>query len=226
MSWMTLRPLAEQTQDAVYGFGNGTSWPWDDVGTRRSAPAEMPFVEYDPDYGGWWQGDRKLRHFRPKKYFTRPHDGKRPGAMGRFKDALTGRGADVFITLSGDTRTLMRDRPQRWQWTNDGLSRLEILEKRLFDKDHRPQDEMMIDNAPWTWHREAANYNFRTRRFEYPSRRWLNPDHFWRDAHWAPGAKHCSDNPLCKKDLAGIWQTRVPWWASNFAGGRPRFSRR
>lgn len=219
MSWPQL-PVAEQTQDFWFGFPS-TALGYD-IGTRRAAPAEPPFIQWDPIYGGWWQGPRKLRNFRPNKHWTRPHDGKRPGAIGRLKDALTNKGADVFVTLSGDTRTLHRDRPQRWQWTNDGLTDEEVLERRAFDKDHRLQDEMPPSSAPWTWSREVIpNYNFRNRRYERTSPRMLDPGRFWADAHWAPGAKS-GDIPLSYKDVSGRWSTRVPCLAGMFPGGRPR----
>lgn len=215
--------LAEQTQDAHYGYPALGMPLWNVGGDRRHVPWELPFTEYDPIHGGWWKGDRKLRHFKPKKFWTRPIDGKRPGALGRLKDALTGEGADVFVTLSGDKRTLMRDVPQRWQWTNAGLSDWERWEKRMFDKDHRRQDEMPIWNTTAAAEKREAKpfYNFRTREFERPNYQWANPDHFWKDAQWPFGAKHSSDSPLSKQDVHNNWQTRVPPWAGFFPGGRP-----
>lgn len=229
-------PASEQTQDAWWNFPYGPlpNPSFDSGGTHRSNPAEPPFKEHDPVLGGWWQGDRRLKNFKPRHYFTRPSDGKRPGSIGRLKDALTGEGADVFITSSGDKRTLMRDRPQRWQWTkNPGLGYEKWLE-HFGDKDWRPQDFMPIRDAPWTEGKHGGKvYNFRHREFEQPRPWWFwwpENDRVWVDARWSQGAKHASRSPLSKKLVSGAWQSRVPfdagveypWHLRGRAGGRFR----
>lgn len=200
-------------------------WPFVDYyneGPRRHVPREPPFREYRPGIG-WVQGDRKLHNFKPNHYFTRPHDGKRPGSLGRFKDAMTGKGADVFITTSGDKRTLMRDRPQKWQWSGWPLSRNELIDME-HDPDTRDQDYMPVDNASWTRSRGADPlYNYRNRKYTHPKANWLyrHPDSIWRGADWAPGAKDNRRNPLNKQDLYGQWWSRVSPFAGLFPGGRP-----
>ncbi|TKA26142.1 hypothetical protein B0A50_04639 [Salinomyces thailandicus] len=196
------------------------------TGPRRSAPAELPFIQWRPEWGGgWYRGRRKLPSstFTPKAYFTRPHDGKRSGGLGRFKDALTGEGPDVFVTVSGDKRTLMRDRPQRWQWSQWGLSWGEALSRRD-DRDWREQDELPVLGMPWAGGeaRAGMGYNFRTRRFEAPRPRWETRDGVWTDAQWREGARRGDQLPLGKRDINGFWQSRVPWRSGRWAGGRPR----
>ena len=217
---------SEEYQNArfgAHGWPPLQGYPLGNFGHRRNVPKEMPFTEYDPYHKAWYQGDRKLPNFKPKKFWTRPHDGKRPGAWGRLKDGLGGEGADVFVTTSGDKRTFHKDRPQRWQWTGNKLSWDEIMEKRWFDKDHRDQDEMQVRNAPWTRAERSAypTYNFRSREYEYPNSSWLNPNRFWQNANWPPNVRHSSDNPLNAQDVFGNWRSRVPWNAGWWAGGRP-----
>ena len=215
------RQPPEHTQDAFYGRSH-TRVPRSDVGHQRNAPAEMPFIEYRPSQGGWWQGDLKLHNFRPKKYLTRPHDGKRLGAMGRLKDAWTGEGADVYVTISGDRRTLVRDCPQRWQWTGRGISHRELRERQRFDRDPREQDELRPYDMPWTTgRRHKPFYNFRTRHFEGLNYRWDHPDYSWVDADRPPGARHSSNSPYCKQNFHGPWQRMVPPLAGRDPGGRP-----
>ncbi|KAK3672967.1 hypothetical protein LTR78_007077 [Recurvomyces mirabilis] len=191
-------------------------------GPRRNAPAELPFKEHRPDRGGgWWQGDRKLNHFKPNYYFTRPCDGKRTGALGRMKDALTGEGPDVFLTMSGDKRSLMRDRPQRHQWSGWGLTAKEILDRRIYDMDWRACDEMPVRNMTWTHDRmHEPMYDFRPREFLSPRKAWRNQENVWTNVDWAPGAKSGS-LPLSSRDYYGNWTTRVPQWAGRYPGGRP-----
>lgn len=213
------RPWAEPPQD-----NNWNGWPrGPDEGPRRSAPREMPFKEWNPHLRVWHQGPNILRNFKPNYYLTRPHDGKRPGTLGRFKDALTGEGPDVFLTVSGDKRTLMRDRPQRSEWAGWGLSPREWRE-REDDKDFRFQDDDGIAEAPWTGKKRAwkQHYNFRSRKYESPLKVAWNPDRVWTDARWPEGARHNSRMPLSYRDIDYEWLSRVPWWASYYAGGRPR----
>ena len=143
-------------------------------GPRRSFPREHAFIEFDPKNKGWYQaGTRMPSSSRPKHYWTRPCDGKRTGAWGRFKDALTGEGPDVFVTTSGDRRTLMRDRPQKWQWSGWPMERARMFDW-LCDPDYRVQDEMLARNVTWTntSSRLGAQYNFKTRRYESPRMFW------------------------------------------------------
>ncbi|KAK4956516.1 hypothetical protein LTR10_006043 [Elasticomyces elasticus] len=221
-------PYAEQTQDAVYDW-RYVGYPLDDYGTRRGAPAELPYREYDPVLRGWYQGERRLHNFRPKLYYTRPSDGKRKGAAGRLKDAFTGEGPDVFVTMSGDRRTLMRDRPQRWQWSGWGSPYDEKnREARWHDKDWREQDDMPLLNHNDS-SRDGQSYNFKCRKYHTPRPWWYNyPDNnnIWTDARWSEGARHADMNPLSKQHVSGRWTTRVPRWSGVGpfrAGGRPRW---
>jgi len=198
-------------------------------GPRRRFPREQPFIEYDPINRGWYQsGTRMPSSFRPKYYWTRPCDGKRTGAWGRFKDAITGEGPDVFVTTSGDRRTLMRDRPQKWQWSGWPIDRARYWDW-LCDPDHRLQDNMEARNASWTHtsSRIGAQYNFKTRRYEPPRMFWQtggtgpnNP--LWRDAQWRPNAKRSDQVPFNYQTPDEQWWSAVPAWTHQFAGGRPK----
>ncbi|KAK3070714.1 hypothetical protein LTR53_009967 [Teratosphaeriaceae sp. CCFEE 6253] len=211
--WMN-PPLAEQTQDRLFN-DPWTGWSTWDIGHRRSAPAELPYREYDPRLGGWWQGERRLKNFRPDYYYTRPCDGKRRGTMGRLKDALTSEGPDVFITMSGDRRTLMKDRPQRWQWTGWGMNMAQQV-AWMHDRDWRAQDGMDVLNG-----NPPPGYNFRKRRYEAPKmKNWQN-DRLWTDAHWQDGARRHARIPSSKRYLSGAQATRVPLNSGFYAGGRP-----
>lgn len=216
-------PYTEQYQKRRRNF----PWEWPpplDLGHRRSAPAELPFVEWDPKRQVWHQGKKFLPHFKPNKYWVRPHDGKRPGALGRLKDALTGEGADLFITLSGDKRTLMRDRPQRWQWTGWGLSPTEVVDRRMFDMDFREQDL----EGPFEGKKTAGKrgmrplYDFHTREFRTVGRAMRDPMSIWSDAHWPEGVSRQSATPLSWRDGNGVWAHKIPTWARLYPGGRPR----
>lgn len=194
-----------------------------DVGERRNAPREPPFKEYDPIHGGWWQGARKLRGFRPSLYWTRPSDGKRRGAAGRLKEVLTGEGPDVYITIGGDRRTLMRDRPRRDQWAGWGLTASELQDRRSHDRDWRPQDEMPIHGMSWTGHRGTRGlYNYRTREFITPWRYLRRSGGVWTNVDWPQGAKDRSRLPLSVRDVWGEWWSRVDPYAGEWPGGRPR----
>ena len=202
------------------------NWHWDAGtgafgGNRRHAPSEMPYVEWDPMQRVWIQGEHIKRNFEPNRYFTRPHDGKRPGWSGRLKDALVGEGADVFITTSGDKRTLMRDRPQKWQWTNNANPSDTIA--ILTDRDFRLQDLMHVRDHKFSTQRWSEPlYNFKNRQYQSLGRTYRNPGNMWPGAKWAPGAKRSAQSPWSHQDFFGQWWDRLPlntgWWA----GGRPR----
>jgi len=215
-------PYTEQYQEQRRNF------PWQipplDLGHRRSAPVELPFVEWNPIEQRWHQGPKNLPHFKPHKYWIRPHDGKRPGAMGRLKDVLTGEGADVFITLSGDKRTLMRDRPQRWMWTGWGLSPTEVEDRRRFDMDFREQDlEGAFEGRKTAGKRGMQPlYDFRSRKYWTLGRVMRDPSSIWQNAHWPEGASRQSQMPLSWRDGNGKWAHRVPVWAGWYPGGRPQ----
>ncbi|KAM0720790.1 hypothetical protein Q7P37_003075 [Cladosporium fusiforme] len=203
-----------------YGVGE-----WEKYGPGRTYPREEPFIEYVPQYG-WWQGNKKLRHFKPKYYWTRPNDGKRTGSWGRLKDALTSQGPDVFVTITGDKRTLMRDRPRKDQWTMWPETIDKFLERQYLDMDAIPAEFMGSLEASWTKSssRAGGRYNFRTRRYEPPQMGWNNnPRRTWRDAQWRPGAKTSATNPLNHQTADGVWWSRIPWSAGDFGGGRPKF---
>lgn len=182
----------------------------------------MPFVEWDPFLRVWRQGSNFKPNFKPKRYFTRPHDGKRPGWGGRVKDAFSGEGADVFVTTSGDKRTLMRDRPQRWQWSGWKPTLNEQIEMRR-DKDFRWQDfQPVIDTKFGRKRWEEPFYNYRNREFESFGEVWRHPEKVWTNVQWPQGAKHSNRQPWNYRDLNNDWWGRVPFEAGFWPGGRPR----
>jgi hypothetical protein len=217
-------PVADHIEQQAFlrNLGYNAS---DNLGPRRRFAREVSFIEYDPWNKGWYQGGTRMpSKFRPRHYWTRPCDGKRTGTWGRFKDAITGEGPDVFVTTSGDRRTLMRDRPQKWQWSGWPIDRA-----RNLDPDFRQQDAMPAWNASWTntSSRMGAQYNFKTRRYETPRMFWQNgvggPNNpVWRDAQWKPNAKRSAQIPYNCQTPDQQWWTTVPRWAGQFAGGRPR----
>ncbi|KXL46668.1 hypothetical protein M433DRAFT_70031 [Acidomyces richmondensis BFW] len=216
--WQTAPPEAELQQD--YRHLTGSDDPRLSRGNRRSAPEEMPFIEYDPFGRQWHQGARVLPHFKPNYYFTRPKDGKRSGWVGRMKDVMTGEGADVFITSSGDKRTLMRDRPRRWHWAGWRPDAAE-LDALVMDKDRRWQDfTPVIDHKFSRARADKPFYNFRNREYESAGRVARHPGAVWTCAVWPQNARD-GEPPWCYRDVSAQWFTRVPWWNGAFPGGRP-----
>jgi len=214
-------PVSENLQDNYWNYPPWAAHLFNNVGPARNAPREMPFVEWDPQQRVWHQGPITKRNFRPKYYFTRPHDGKRPGWGGRVKDAFTGEGADVFVTISGDKRTLMRDRPQRWQWTNWMFS--EDVANIISDKEFRMQDlEPVIETKYGGSRWKKPYYNFRNREHESAYKTYRHPDKMWTGTQWPRGARHNDRNPWSKRDATGQWFSAVPWWAGAWPGGRPK----
>ena len=204
-------------------------WAQLDAGSRRRYPREQPFIEYNPIHKGWYQGGRRKRGgWRPRHYWTRPNDGKRSGAWGRFKDVLTSEGPDVFITTSGDERTLMRDRPQKHEWSGWPLEQARRRDK-TWDPDWRLQDEMPVKEMSWTktsGRFGGAVYNFRTRKYESPASLWLTGgwgpnNRVWRDAQWRPNAKRSDASPYNYQTPDEQWWTRVPGNVGIYPGGRP-----
>ncbi|KAF2718805.1 hypothetical protein K431DRAFT_305685 [Polychaeton citri CBS 116435] len=223
----TDKAYPEQKQNKRF---RGEPWvPGDESGPRRNAPRETPFIEWDSQQRGWYQGERRLlRSFKPNCYFTRPVDGKRRGAKGRLLDAVTGEGPDVFITISSDKRTKMRDRPQRWQWTGRELDADDVEDKMQFDPDFRLQDLENVRNASWCRRDRAPGatwYNFRTRQYEAADQaRWVGrPDRYWMDAQWRQKAKRSDQSPLNVQLGDGVWWSRVPISSGLWPGGRPKF---
>ncbi|KAK3705495.1 hypothetical protein LTR37_013312 [Vermiconidia calcicola] len=196
-----------------------------DRGHARSAPAELPYIEYDPGLRRWTQGNKVLSSsFKPKKYWARPVDGKRRGALGRLKDGLTGEGPDVFAVLNGDRRTLHRDLPHRAQWSNwDGPNHNPNWLSWWYGEDmDETRGEHWHGDAPWA-DQGAKRYNFRNRKYQGPARQHLDAlrGKLWSDAYWREGAKRNDKNPLSKKDHWGQAWTRVPYWqAYMYPGGR------
>lgn len=206
--------------DAFFNPGHG----FPDEGHKRSAPAESPFVEYNPDTGGWAQGPHRLpRDFKPKKYWARPVDGKRRGALGRLADGLTGEGADVFVVLNGDRRTLMRDMPHRAQWSGWKGPRWDPNHNRFqWDKDATAGEGVHLE-MPWA-RSGGHRYNFFTREYETGRERRRNhaQGRLWSDAHWAEGAGRNDPMPLSFRTSPWTYSSRVSPWAGLWAGGRPQ----
>lgn len=145
--------------------------------------------------------------------------------MGRFKDALGGEGADIFVTISGDKRTRMRDRPQRWQWSGWPMTPREQTNMRYFDKDFREQDLCGVEE-PLSSARAARQqkpcYDFNRRRYlsrGQAARRW---DNVLTNAQWQEGAPRDDANPVSWRYYNGVWDDNVDWAAGFFPGGRPR----
>ncbi|QIW96102.1 hypothetical protein AMS68_001620 [Peltaster fructicola] len=211
------RPFAETFQNNRWNSRGRMAGP--NRGPRRSAPEELPYLVQRN--GVWKQGNRTIRDVKPNLYFVRPTDGKRAGASGRVLDCMTGEGPDVFVSKCGDKRTLMRDRPQRWQWSGWGLSDREWHDLRRYDKDYRRGDLSAVLDLPRnaTARLKRSKYNYQSRKYE--SWRELPADP-WTDARWAEGARRSDMAPLCFRDMGWQWYSRVPVNAGRFPGGRPR----
>lgn len=195
-----------------------------DFGPRRGAPAEKPYRQQRR--GRWYEGRREIKGFKAPMFIVRPSDGKRSGTIGRLLDALTGEGPDVFVIKCGDKRTLMRDRPQRWQWSGWGLDDVELADLAEFDKDFRPKDLRPIRNWLQSIERARAarhRYNFQSRRYHTDRETFaVPPEYVWRDVRWPEDAKRWEAFPLSFLDGNREWWTRVPRASGNYAGGRPR----
>jgi hypothetical protein len=193
-------------------------------GIARSAPAELPYIDFDPWRNTWHQAGIALPNFKPKKYWARPVDGKRRGAWGRLKDGLTGEGADVYVVLNADRRTLHRDMPHRAQWSvwSDPLYDHNFFPRMRHEDPDRTVSEERHFDVPWA--NQSRWYNFRSRKYEEPVR--LMRNHYngklWTDAHWHDDAKRKDTKPLSYRDGGGQWRTQVPRTAGRYAGGRPR----
>ncbi|KAK5128411.1 hypothetical protein LTR85_003079 [Meristemomyces frigidus] len=233
-------PQSDNYQDNNFnGYDWRNRWPYDfdpfnfnpthpwfpDNGHRRTAPREPPFVDYDPDNRGWYQGNHKMpSNFKPKKYWARPVDGKRKGAFGRLADGLTGEGADVFVVLNGDKRTLMRDMPHRAQWSKWGGYLWDPnFGQWRWDKD-ATSGEAFHKTMPWAGKGDGKRYNFQTREYEDRKERAKNhmQNRLWTDAHWPEGAGRYDMNPLSFRTDPWVYQTAVSPYAGLWAGGRPR----
>ncbi|KAK5132181.1 hypothetical protein LTR08_009304 [Meristemomyces frigidus] len=194
-----------------------------DIGHRRTAPAEPAFVEYDRVHKGWYQGDRRMpRDSKPNKYWARPVDGKRRGAMGRLLDGLTGEGPSVFVVVNGDRRTLMRDMPHKAQWSRWEGPKWDInWDKWDWDKDATQGEDVHMD-VPWAT-QGRGRYNFRTRRYEGGAERQRHhmQNRLWTDAHWAPDAGRYDADPLSFRTGPREYTSRVDPWDREYPGGRP-----
>lgn len=136
-------------------------------------------------------------------YFVRPHDGRpdhRRGTLGRFKDAFTGEGPDVFVTKTTRDR-LMRDRPQRWQWAGHGLDEREIATK-IVEPGFQWKELEPVREAPWAKRRVGEGYDFRKRRYRDVD------GEMWKDARWREGATKGSW-PEVYRDGGYRWWKRV-----------------
>ncbi|EMC93059.1 hypothetical protein BAUCODRAFT_27346 [Baudoinia panamericana UAMH 10762] len=219
--WPASPAFGETLQNVAWHSG-GQAWG-PNVEPKRTFPVETPYITWLPDRKGWYQGRERLRNFTPNYYFTRPHDGKRPGFVGRLTDALKGEGGDVFVTSSGDKRTLLRDRPQRWEWGGWGLNPYELWEKRTFDRDWRPQDEMKAVNHPFTAGRKSVPlYNFKSRQFESEQEVRKHPWEVWTNAQWPQRGERGGSAAWNVRDLNGQWWSRIHPSARIYPGARPR----
>lgn len=120
--------------------------------------------------------------------FVWPSDGKRKHTWGRWKDILSSRGPDIFVTKHGD-------RPSRNQWRNNFM-------------DWTPEDQGFNTHIDVPWARRREPYDFRERRY----RRKEHPgDIFWSDATWPRrGADHYK-HPLNYRYGHGGWYNMT--WA-------------
>lgn len=217
-------PLAENYQQAAY---NG--FPFlPEFGHRRTAPREEPFIHHRANGiagqgPGWYQGGHKFPKgsFRSKKYWVRPIDGARHGALGRLKDALTGEGPDVFVVANGDRRTFMRDVPSRNHWSGWDKTGLRWVGDANWrgaseDMDWYPKTNY---HAPWARREKDQVYNFRTR--EYDDLKGSNRLGFWSDAHYSQGQRGKYSIPTAWRMWDGKWHTTVDPSAGRWPGGRP-----
>lgn len=106
---------------------------------------------------------RKPSRAKGTMYWIRPRDGKRPGAWGGIKDALSGQGPDVFV-VGGDSRPWRRDCPSVGNWSGWKLDYLEEdSDGEAWETLH---DRKVHFEMPWAKRNRGQKYNFWEREFE------------------------------------------------------------
>lgn len=134
----------------------------DSISLERQHRRGLPRRSDHPRHG-------KPQNVKPTMYWVRPRDGRRPGAWGRVKDALTGQGPDVFVVINGDSRPRRRDCPSVGEWSGWRWDRLTGNE--AFETPGSPHDRKVHVEVPWARRTRSEKYNFWTRRFESQAER-------------------------------------------------------
>jgi hypothetical protein len=163
-------------------------------GPYRHRPAE-----WCPMRRQWIQDGRILRDVKASKAFVWPKDGKNGTTWGRFKDILTNKGPDIYLTMSADKNDRVHNRPTRGTWS--GHRNLDPLS---FESSYRFSSQK---NAPWTkkgilgGRMPGMSYDFRTRNYQVPHAR------MWTDAVWQPDPRKNKRNlyPEAIRNIYGEW---------------------
>lgn len=160
-------------------------------------PRQYQGVEYVPDEWRHTNGNgvpgsgHTLRYNEPavphphgkhrRMAYVWPSDGKRKYTWGRWKDILSSKGPDVFVSKLGD-------RPSRNQWRNKHM-------------DTTPEDPGHNTHVDMCWAKRRKPYDFRSRSYK-----WSRPGHIvWRDATWPRRGPDHYKQPLNYKCEHGRW---------------------
>lgn len=135
-----------------------------------------PRTYFDPTNREWRNADNDLpiRGVKPKYAWVWPKDGhaRTHTKTGRFKDILTGKGPDMFITMSGTGKDRRYDCPTRARWSNWRHMPFGDADDQWDTNIHNWMRPNMADK------RAGLVYDFRTRKYGRPNA------HSWSNAWW------------------------------------------
>lgn len=158
-----------------------------------NGPWEPPWVEHRKGEG-WVQAGRAV-NVKPRYAWVWPKDGKRQDWWGRWKDIVTGRGPDMHVSISGDSRDRQKDWPSRARWSGW---------KDLADPTEDKGGSM--PTIPWTKRGVDEKYDFRKRRYVRPDKK------SWTDAKWQRPPNNHFTRPRAFRDIEGqYWEQRRRW---------------
>ncbi|KAJ4305221.1 hypothetical protein N0V90_000752 [Kalmusia sp. IMI 367209] len=159
----------------------------------RSRPAEYLYPQRSNFRGIWFQDGVPISVKRKdKKYaIVWPKDGKNGNKWGRFKDVVSGKGPDMFVTVGAHEMDYMCHRPRKPRWAGHT------------DLDDRGPD-CFVGNVPGVESREQRDraYDFQSRKYHY---RFPG---MWTDALWAGSPNSKEIIPDSFKDWTGQWWNR------------------
>jgi hypothetical protein len=160
--------------------------------TQVPYPNRQRPAEYLGPGRGWWQGGQHRRVRKPHYAFIWPKDGRNGSNFGRMKDILSGKGPDMFVSVSVDKEDYMFNRPRRSRWAK---------QTELDDRDWTPNPK----NPPWVREaREGKKYDFATRTYRYPD--WK----MFSDAYWYNTSSKKFPWPRAWRDMDGGWIQHNP----------------